>query len=55
MCSVLALLCARGLSQKPLYITGNYAGFTYVLLPKACKICEIERTFTIQASEVLKF
>lgn len=38
MCSSLALLCARGLSQNPFYITGQFAGFTYVLLPKACKI-----------------
>lgn len=37
VCSILALLCTKGLSQKTLYITGNYAGFTYVLLSKACK------------------
>lgn len=39
MCSILSLtpLCARDLSQKPLYVTENLAGFAYVLLPKACK------------------
>lgn len=32
------------------------AGFTYVLLPKACKkkICEIQKTFTVQVAEALK-
>lgn len=39
MCSIifLSLFFARALSQKPLNITRNFAGFAYVLLPKACK------------------
>lgn len=39
MCSIhsLTLLRARGIFQNPHYITGKFASFAYVLVPKACK------------------
>lgn len=41
----------QGPFSDPLYITGHFAGFTYVLLPKACKILrEIANTFAVWAA-----